>query len=148
MARVAGLVAVFAGLVLACSSGGKSPTQDAGRSGTVDPSGNANGNGNGDRDDGGTSSETGADAGVHCRMDDDCAVYGLKLRCNEVSGECVPGKACNDSSNCGSSEPDDYCSSFGPGCRCVPEAGSGSAGVCRRRRGVCDPCTADSQCGN
>jgi hypothetical protein len=144
MARVSGLVLV-AVLAVACSSnktGGNIPSgQDGGGDPNItNPDGGPGGNG-----DGGIGSN---DAGFRCNIDDDCAVFGRSLRCNDATHECIPGKRCNDATNCFSQEPEDYCSDFGPGCRCVPESSDdGLSGVCRRRHGVCDPCTADSECG-
>jgi len=146
MARVQWLVAVSVGiLVLGCSSSNKPPNPPPG---TVDPSGKDGGTDPTTNPDIGTLPQ--ADAGVIvCKLDDDCAPLGASLRCNEVTGECIPGTRCNDSTNCVSTDPDDYCSEFGIGCRCVAEAASdGLAGVCRRRRSVCEPCTDNSQCGD
>lgn len=94
-----------------------------------------------------------------CRIDDDCESYNLGLRCNEQTGHCIQAQGCNDLPNCAQCDPnqgdcpsnplDYYCNTItGLGCRCVTETnGTGFEGVCRRRRGVCDECTADEQCG-
>lgn len=84
-----------------------------------------------------------------CRIDDDCSTLGAGMRCEEGAGRCVAAKGCNDDTNCPSANPDDYCYTYGLGCRCVNETNeTGFPGVCRRRRGVCDECTADDQCGS
>src|SRR5687767_14392900 len=55
------------------------------------------------------------DGGFKCRIDDDCEVLDLALRCDDVTNECVPGKLCNDSTNCGDSNLNHYCSIDGVG---------------------------------
>src|SRR5688572_2155033 len=35
-----------------------------------------------------------------CLMDDECAARGDGLRCDDRSGECVPGRACGEDYNC------------------------------------------------
>jgi hypothetical protein len=87
-----------------------------------------------------------------CRIDDDCAVYNRGLRCQDATGRCIEARGCSATFNCPppNIDPSDYCSTLsGVGCRCVYENNdTGEPGVCRRRRGVCDECTDDSQCGN
>ena len=94
-----------------------------------------------------------------CKIDDDCAHYNVGLRCNEASGHCIPAQGCNFNSDCAQCDPrqgkcpddqlDYYCNTLsGVGCRCVTENNQGGyVGVCRRRRGICDECTQDEQCG-
>jgi hypothetical protein len=95
--------------------------------------------------------DAGFDAGFFCKKDMDCAVFKKGLRCETGDGGCVPAQPCGDDTNCFSADPDSYCYEGGPQCRCVlndPVQGSGFPGVCRRRTGVCDECTTDSECGN
>lgn len=86
-----------------------------------------------------------------CRIDDDCEPYQLGLRCEEKTGHCIPARGCKDDTNCPPQQydPNDYCSSSGIQCRCVQgeKSKDGFDGVCRRRRGVCEECTDDTQCG-
>ena len=90
------------------------------------------------------------DAGQPCAKDDDCSVYKNGSFCNQLTGQCMPGTACNVSSDCSSLEPLDPCYQYGLQCRCVVESGAqpGFAGVCRRRLAPCEECTDSSQCGN
>lgn len=65
--------------------------------------------------------------------------------CNLISGECVPGKACDDQSDC------DACDQNRENCghgshvaaNCSPEHG----GVCVRSKANCEPCETDADCG-
>lgn len=93
-----------------------------------------------------------------CTMDDDCAVFLDGSRCvleDDVGvgdagvGTCIPARACPggmDSECANVDDIDDYCfTDNGVGCRCVAEEGQN---ICRRRRGACEPCETDSDCGN
>lgn len=105
-------------------------------------------------EDGGALDAGEVDGGAKCRIDDHCAVFKQGLRCQESTGECIPARGCDPKNLGADCAPigivlDDYCDELaGLGCRCVPEASlDGYAGVCRRRRAVCEECTEDPQCG-
>ena len=112
------------------------------------------------------------DAGFSCKYDDDCAIFASAdpaqpgLRCDNdaalqgsladgglPSYQCVPATPCDQDGDCSGFPPGDldfmswYCTG-GAGCRCVAEAvpDAGRAGICRRVKGTCDPCTADAEC--
>ncbi len=88
------------------------------------------------------------DAGQPCSKDDHCSVYKNGTVCNQATGQCVPGRGCNVSSDCSSLDPLDPCYQFGLQCRCAIETGGTLAGVCRRRLAACEECTDPSQCGS
>ncbi len=95
--------------------------------------------------------DAGVDAGFFCKKDDDCSVFKKGLRCEQTDGGCVPAASCGVDSNCRQeNDPDHYCYYAGPQCRCAlgdPAPDSGFPGVCRRRKGICEECTADDECG-
>lgn len=87
-----------------------------------------------------------------CKRDDDCSTIDPGSICNEMTGACFKNgvHGCSMDSDCNSFyEPTDYCFVGGIQCRCVMESNdAGYAGVCKRRRAVCDECTTDDQCGS
>jgi hypothetical protein len=110
------------------------------------------GSGGGDAgmDDGGVKDAGQPDAGQPCAKDDDCSVFKNGTFCNQATGQCVPGTACNASSDCSSAAQLDPCYQFGLQCRCVIETGGrpGFNGTCRRRLAPCEECTDSTQCGS
>lgn len=104
--------------------------------------------------------DAGEEQPFFCNQDDDCAVFMNGGRCvvqgdvidpslDAGVGTCIPADKCPsgmDSECAEFDNVDDYCfTDNGVGCRCVAEAGEN---ICRRRRGPCEPCETDSQCGN
>lgn len=88
--------------------------------------------------------------GAPCQYDDQCA---SGHRCDEQSGHCIQAKACDDSTiaspvdACADSVSDGgYCPDQGNHCRCTTSDGGRGAGVCRRVRPDCAPCTDASEC--
>ncbi len=87
------------------------------------------------------------DAGSACFRDDDCRANGQV--CDTATGRCIPGRGCATNTECQFLDPADPCFLAGDQCRCdLNDGPTGFAGTCRRRLGVCDRCTEDSQCGN
>ncbi len=91
------------------------------------------------------------DAGpAPCTSDwDDC---GPTEVCDLVSGKCVEGHACNPQygyANCNYDDMNQQSPGWGCGgssdedCVCDPEGK-----VCKKRREMCTPCTADAECGD
>ncbi len=83
------------------------------------------------------------DAGSRCRVDFDCGAHQI---CNATTGACVTGPTCTSDFNCQSLDPQDRCYRYGQQCTCDTSAQGG--GVCRLRKGPCEECTSDSQCGS
>lgn len=145
-------VALCAALFSACVCNPPPPLPDAG----ADSGGDGGGGDGEDAGDSGTDAGV-VDAGRPCRIDDDCQAWNEGLRCDDQkledggapSYQCTAARGCLDDSNCGRADEKDYCYHYGLQCRCVtPEPNdAGTPGVCRRRRGVCEECTEDSQCG-
>ena len=86
----------------------------------------------------------GFDAGPPpCRTDFDCGAGNI---CDTVSGLCVRGQTCSQDFQCQSLDSQDRCYRYGQQCTCdVSDAGGGT---CRLRKGPCEECTADTQCGS
>lgn len=63
-----------------------------------------------------------------------------------ATGECVTGPTCRADSDCQVLDPNDRCYRYGQQCTCDSSATGG--GTCRLRKGPCQECTADSECGN
>ncbi|MBL8916940.1 MAG: hypothetical protein JNM17_39920 [Archangium sp.] len=78
-----------------------------------------------------------------CRSDFDCE--GGKI-CNTVEGTCVMGQTCTQDFQCQSLDPQDRCYRYGQQCTCDTSATGGN--VCRLRKGPCEECTADLECGS
>lgn len=92
-----------------------------------------------------------ADAGhITCKTDDECAVLANGSVCDTRSGDCVAGKGCNDVTNCQPDDPTDPCYQLGVQCRCDTRDAPDTTthGTCRRRKGACEPCTTDAECGD
>ena len=101
--------------------------------------------------DGGVVTNPVVDAGrMTCATDDDCSTLRNGSVCDTRTGDCVVGRGCNDVSNCQSSDRADPCYQFGGQCLCdkrdAPD--TTTAGTCRRRRGPCETCRVDADCGD
>ena len=84
-----------------------------------------------------------------CTQDDQCSGIVKGTRCETNTGLCVPAAGCLSNSTCTSQDPNDYCYQYGVQCRCVTEQNdTGMQGVCRRRKGPCQECTTNDECGS
>lgn len=96
---------------------------------------------------GGSGDDGGADAGPvdagppPCTNDFEC---GAGLICT-ATGECVTGTHCQADYECQSQDTEDRCSRYGQQCVCDTTATGG--GTCRVRKGPCEECTTDLECG-
>jgi hypothetical protein len=135
----------------ACAACGASEACASGRcleAGALPDGGRTDGGGGG-----GDSGASDVDSGPpRCTRDDDCRSARNASVCDVRSGLCVPGRRCSGDSECQLDDLDDPCSRYGVQCRCdffdASDAGGGvSQGTCRRRRGPCEACAADSECG-
>jgi len=79
-----------------------------------------------------------------CRSDFDCEAGKI---CNQVEGTCVMGSVCSQDFQCQSLDPNDRCYRYG-GSQCTCDTSTTGGGVCRQRKGPCEECTADIQCGS
>ena len=70
--------------------------------------------------------------------------------CDTLSGECVMGQTCSQDFQCQSLNAEDRCYRYGQQCTCdtrLPDAGTTTDGTCRLRKGPCEECKFDSECG-
>lgn len=84
-----------------------------------------------------------------CVSDFDC----LPLQNGSIcagDGHCVKGQGCNFDSDCQSLSPEDKCYKYGQQCICDTRdrPDTASQGTCRLRKGPCEECTIDRECGN
>lgn len=87
--------------------------------------------------------DAGVDAGPPpCTNDFMCEAGKI---CDTLTGSCVTGQTCQQDFQCQSLNSEDRCYRYGQQCTCDTTAGGG--GVCRLRKGPCEECTADSECG-
>lgn len=87
-----------------------------------------------------------------CQIDDDCAFLHTGSVCDTRAGLCVDGRGCREDNQCQLDDPNDPCYRYGTQCRCdhadAPDSGTASySGTCRRRKGPCQECTVDAECG-
>jgi hypothetical protein len=70
--------------------------------------------------------------------------------CNTATGACLAGIGCQDHSSCQKSDSDDKCFMYGRQCVCdTHDKPTGSdLGTCRLRKGPCEECTSDVECGD
>ncbi len=66
--------------------------------------------------------------------------------CDTLSGDCVMGQTCSADFQCQSLNAEDRCYRYGQQCTCDTTATGG--GTCRLRKGPCEECLADSECGS
>ncbi|MFO0596567.1 MAG: hypothetical protein U0228_14720 [Myxococcaceae bacterium] len=78
-----------------------------------------------------------------CKSDFDCEAGKI---CNAVDGTCIAGKTCTADFQCQSLDPTDRCYRYGTQCTCDTTATGGN--TCRVRKGPCEECTSDLQCGS
>ncbi len=87
-----------------------------------------------------------------CRIDDDCAFLKNGSICDTSNFICVQaGRGCADDSQCQFDDPNDPCYRYGGQCRCDKSdapTGSSASGTCRRRKGPCQECAVDTECGS
>lgn len=98
----------------------------------------AGSNGGGNVVDAGAGSDGGT---TRCSSDFDC---GAGLVCERSSGTCVAGQPCSIDTECQSDDPSAKCYRFSRQCVCDSRQGTGT---CRLRRGPCEACRADIECG-
>ncbi len=88
--------------------------------------------------------DAGVDAGPPpCTNDFSC---GPGKICDILSGDCVMGSPCTQDFQCQSLTAEDRCYRYGQQCTCDTTATGG--GTCRLRKGPCEECLADSECGS
>ena len=94
--------------------------------------------------------DAGVDAGPPpCKNDFEC---GQGQICDTVTSLCVMGQSCVADFQCQSLDSADRCYRYGQQCTCdtkLPDAGtSTTGGTCRLRKGPCEECKTDSECGS
>lgn len=90
-----------------------------------------------------TTDDAGVDAGPPpCKNDFECE--GGKI-CDLVNGTCVMGQTCSQDFQCQSLNSEDRCYRYGQQCTCDTSAAGG--GTCRLRKGPCEECASDAECG-
>ena len=93
--------------------------------------------------------DAGVDAGPPpCKNDFECDPGKI---CDTANGLCVMGQTCTQDFQCQSLNSEDRCYRYGQQCTCdtrLPDAGVAANGTCRLRKGPCEKCVADSECGN
>lgn len=88
--------------------------------------------------------DAGVDAGPPpCTNDFSCEAGKI---CDTLTGLCVMGQTCSQDFQCQSLNSEDRCYRYGQQCTCDTTAGGG--GTCRLRKGPCEECTADTECGS
>jgi hypothetical protein len=92
--------------------------------------------------------DAGFDAGPPpCKSDFDCVAREPGSVCR--AGMCVMGTGCTDDSTCAPDDPEDPCYYLGRQCICdTRNPASGNTGTCRVRRGACEECQTDRECGS
>ena len=85
----------------------------------------------------------GFDAGPPpCKNDFDCGAGNI---CDPLTGDCLRGQTCSQDFQCQSLDSMNRCYRYGQQCTCdTTDAGGGT---CRLRKGPCEECIADSECG-
>jgi hypothetical protein len=85
-----------------------------------------------------------------CVSDFDCLDKMNGSICDNRNGHCVMGQGCNFDSDCQSLDPEDKCYKYGQQCVCDTrdQPNTSSLGTCRLRKGPCEDCAIDKECGN
>lgn len=84
-----------------------------------------------------------------CVSDFDCVPLGTGSICDNATGHCVAGRGCSSDSSCQKSDSDDKCYEYGQQCVCDTRDGAeDNIGTCRLRRGPCEECQTDAECGS
>jgi hypothetical protein len=100
--------------------------------------------------------DAGTDAGVvdagppPCRLDLDCRALNNGSICDSSTGLCVPGEGCSQDYECKRPDEQHKCYESGRQCICDQHDGpdGGAPGTCRQRKGPCEECTSDRECGD
>ncbi|MEW6431613.1 MAG: hypothetical protein AB1730_08880 [Myxococcota bacterium] len=109
------------------------------------------------RDPGTVCDTTSGDCVPKCESDFDCLSKQNGSICDLVSGHCIMGQGCGIAgvpgpfhSDCQSLDPENRCYKYGQQCICDErdKPAANYAGTCRLRRGPCQECTSDTECGN
>ena len=85
-----------------------------------------------------------------CVSDFDCLDKMNGSICDNRNGHCVMGQGCNFDSDCQSLDSEDKCYKYGQQCICDTrdQPNASSQGTCRLRKGACEACAIDHECGN
>lgn len=86
-----------------------------------------------------------------CTNDFDCLPLQNGSVCDFSTGQCVQGPGCNFDSDCQSLVAEDKCYKYGQQCICDTRdkpQGTSFQGVCRLRKGACEECEINRECGD